>query len=60
MQLESGFQVASDWSKIREMTLTSRVVLELWRFSYIRDWPEIQKLEILLPEFCPISGDWGK
>ena len=36
------------------------LVLELWQFSFIRDWPEIQKLEIPLSEFCPISEDWGK
>ena len=39
---------------------TSSLVLELGQFSFIRDWPEIRKLEILLPEFCPISGDCGK
>ena len=27
---------------------------------FIKDWPEIRKLEIPLSEFCPISGDWGK
>ena len=27
---------------------------------FIRDWPEIQKFEIPLPEFCPIPGDWGE
>ena len=38
----------------------SSLVLELWQFSFIRDWPEIQKSEIPSSEFCPISGDWGK
>ena len=33
-------------------------VLELWQFSFIRDWPEIRKSKILLSEFCPIPGDW--
>ena len=37
----------------------SSLVLELWQFSFIRDWPEIRKSEIPLSEFCPISGDWG-
>ena len=37
----------------------SWLVLELWQFSFIKDWPEIQKWEILLPEFCPLSRDWG-
>ena len=36
------------------------LVLELWQFSFEWDWPEIRKSEILPPEFCPISEDWGK
>ena len=39
---------------------TSSLVLELWQFSFRRDWPEIWKSEIPLSEFCPISGDWGE
>ena len=38
----------------------SSLVLELWQFSFIRDWPEIRKLEIPPSEFCPISGGWGE
>ena len=38
----------------------SSMVLELWQFSFIRDWPEIQKSEIPSSEFCPISEDWGE
>ena len=38
----------------------SSLVLELWQFSFIRDWPEIRKSEIPPSEFCPISWDWGK
>ena len=38
----------------------SSLVLELWQFPFIRDWPEIQKSEIPPSEFCPISGDWGE
>ena len=34
------------------------MVLELLQFSFITDSPEIQKSEIPLFEFCPISGDW--
>ena len=34
--------------------------LELWQFSFIRNWPEIRKLEIAPSEFFPISGDWSK
>ena len=37
----------------------SSLVLELWQFSFIRDWPEIQKSEVHLSGFCPISGDWA-
>ena len=38
----------------------SSLVLELWQFSFIRDWPEIRKSEIPPSEFCPISGNWGE
>ena len=38
----------------------SSLVLELWQFSFIRDWPEIRKSEIPPSEICPISGDWGE
>ena len=38
----------------------SSLVLKLWQFSFIRDWPEIRKSEIPLSEFCPIFGDWGE
>ena len=36
------------------------LVLELWQFSFIRDWPETRKSEIPTSEFFPISGDWGE
>ena len=38
----------------------SSLVLELWQFPFIRDWPEILKSEIPPWELCQISGDWGK
>ena len=38
----------------------SSLVLELWQFSFIRDWPEIRKSEIPPSEFWQISGDWGE
>ena len=38
----------------------SSLVLELWQFTFVRDWPEIRKLEIPPSEFCPISQDWGE
>ena len=36
------------------------LVLELWQFSFIRDWLEIRKSEIPTSEFFPIPGDWGE
>ena len=36
------------------------LVLELWQFLFIKDWPEIGKSEIPLSEFCPMPGDWGE
>ena len=38
----------------------SSLVLELWQFSFIRDWPEIRISKMPLSEFFPISGDWGE
>ena len=38
----------------------SSLVLELWQFTFIRDWSEIQKSEIPPSEFYPISVDSGK
>ena len=38
----------------------SLLVLKPWQFSFIRDWPEIWKSEILPSELCQISGDWGE
>ena len=38
----------------------SYLVLELWQFSFIRDWPEIRKSEILPFEFSTIFEDWGE
>ena len=38
----------------------SSLVLGLWQFSFIRDWPEIRKSDITPSEFCPISGDRGE
>ena len=41
-------------------TSISSLFLELWKFSFIRDCPEIWKMEIPPCEFSPISGDWSK
>ena len=38
----------------------SLLVLELWQFLFIRDWPEIWKSEIPPSEFCTISRDLGE
>ena len=38
----------------------SSLVLELWQFSLIENWPKIRKWEILQSEICPVSGDYGK
>ena len=38
----------------------SSLVLELWQFSFIRDWPKIPKSEIHLSVFYTISGDWNE
>ena len=38
---------------------TSSLVLELWKYSFIRDWLEIRKLEMPPSRFFPISADWG-
>ena len=43
----------------RFMSMSS-LVLELWQFSFLRDWPEIWKSEIPPNEFCPVSEDWGE
>ena len=50
----------SSWGTSQRFMSISSVVLELWQFSFIRDWLEIQKLEIPPSPFYPISGDWGK
>ena len=38
----------------------SSLVLQLWQFYFIRDWPEIQKSKIPPSKFCPISEDSGE
>ena len=38
----------------------SSLVLEFWQFSFIRDWPEIRKSEIIPSKFVPISEDWSE
>ena len=38
----------------------SLLVLELWQFFFIRDWPEIRKSQIPPSEFCTMFRDWGK
>ena len=50
------------WSFVTGPSFTSipSLVPELWQFSFIRDWPEIQNSEITPSEFCPTTRDWGK
>ena len=36
----------------------SQLIPDLWQFVFIKDWPEIRKLEIASSGFCPISEDW--
>ena len=38
----------------------SSLILELWKFSFVRDWPETWKSEILPSELWPISGNWSE
>ena len=38
----------------------SWVVIELRKFWFVTNWPEIRKSEIPSYEFCPISGDWSE
>ena len=38
----------------------SSLVMELWQFSFMRDWPEIPKSEIPPSEFFWMSGYWDK
>ena len=47
----------SYWSKLHVNIITG---LELRELSFTRDLPVIQKSEIPLSEFCPISGDWDE
>ena len=39
-------------------TSISSLVLKLWQFCFMRDWPEILKSEIRSLGFYPISADW--
>ena len=36
------------------------LVLELFKLLFIKDWPEIKKLEILPPKYCSLSADRSK
>ena len=74
MTMTSQFSDMTSWSNFYDIVLfllsslgtapsfmsISWLVLELWQFSFIRDWPEIQKSQIRPSEFSPISGDWGE
>ena len=47
----------SDWSMFHVNTITGSGV---WQFLYLKDWPDIWKLETPPSEFCPITGDCDK
>ena len=52
-------KLAINWKNDNDVTICmsiSLLVMELWRLSFIRDWPEIQKSEIPSSEFWWISG----
>ena len=55
--LDSGFFFLLILFTGQSFISISSLVLELWRFLFIKDWPEIRKLEITPSEFCPISRD---
>ena len=46
----------SYWSKFHVNVVTGSGVMTI---SFVRDWPEIRKLEITLSEFSPKSADWS-
>ena len=48
------------FSSSRSFFSISSLVLELWQFFFIRDWPEIRKSEIPQSEFFQIYKDCGK
>ena len=50
-----GFFLLSSLVTGPSFTSISSLVLKLWQFSFIKDWPEIWKSEISPSEFCPIS-----
>ena len=54
------FFLLSSLVTVLNFMLILSLVLELWQFLFIGDWPEIWKSEILPSKFCPISGDWGR
>ena len=56
-------KLAINWKNDNDLTICMSIlilVIELYRLSFIRDWPEIRKSEIPSSEFCPMSGDGGE
>ena len=56
-------KLAINWKNDNDVKICMSIslwVMELWQFSFIRDWPEIQILEIPSSEFWQISGHWGE
>ena len=52
-----SFGKFSYWSKNHVNIITCSWAMTIF---FIRDWPEIRKLEIPPSEFCPIPRDWGE
>ena len=73
---ESSFRIAPNWPKIGKTIMTSRYFIYIVKFSCwskfhaniitvsgtmtIFLYKRYTLLEIPLPDFCPISGDWGE
>ena len=56
-------KLAINWKNDNDVKICmsiSLLVMELWQFSFIRGWQEIQILEIPSSEFWQISGHWGE
>ena len=44
----------------RSFVSISSLVLELWQFIFITDWPEIRRSKVPPSQFFPISRDWDE
>ena len=53
-----AFLLSSLVTGLSFMSITWQV-LELWQFSFVKDWPELQKSKIAFSEYCSKSRDQG-